>query len=58
MIEQPVSPPGDESSLRGLLRRTRSSKLFRNIVTAVSGTAGAQMINLALVPVIMRIYGP
>ena len=58
MIEQPISPPAGESSLRSLLRRTRSSKLFRQIITAVSGTAGAQLINLALVPVIMRIYGP
>jgi O-antigen/teichoic acid export membrane protein len=58
MIEQPISPPLGSSPLRSLLSRVRNSKLFRNIVTAVSGTAGAQLINLALMPVIMRIYGP
>jgi O-antigen/teichoic acid export membrane protein len=58
MIEHPFSPPVEGSSLRRLVHRTRNSKLFRNIVTAVSGTAGAQLINLALMPVIMRIYGP
>jgi O-antigen/teichoic acid export membrane protein len=36
----------------------RNNKLVRHIITAVSGTAGAQLINLALIPVIMRIYGP
>ena len=34
------------------------SKLLRNIVTVVSGTAGAQAITLAFMPVITRIYGP
>jgi O-antigen/teichoic acid export membrane protein len=45
-------------NLLGKIFLLKNSKLFRNIVTAVSGTAGAQLINLALIPVIMRIYGP
>lgn len=34
------------------------SKLLRNILTVVSGTAGAQAITMAFMPVITRIYGP
>ena len=34
------------------------SKLLRNILTVVTGTAGAQAITLAFMPVITRIYGP
>jgi O-antigen/teichoic acid export membrane protein len=44
--------------LQSVKAQLRGSKLLRNIITAVSGTAGAQLINLALIPVIMRIYGP
>lgn len=42
----------------GLIQQLRQSRLVRNLLTAVSGTAGAQLINLALIPLIMRIYGP
>ncbi|TBU86720.1 lipopolysaccharide biosynthesis protein [Phytopseudomonas dryadis] len=41
-------------ALRGGLR----SPVLRNIATVASGTAGAQVITLALMPVITRIYGP
>lgn len=45
-------------SLRQLLAKARQSPLFRQILTAVSGTAFAQAINLAMIPIVMRIYGP
>ena len=43
---------------RGAIRQLWQAKLVRNIATTISGSAGAQAINLALIPVIMRIYGP
>lgn len=43
---------------RGAVRQVWQARLVRNIVTTISGSAGAQAINLALIPVIMRIYGP
>ena len=43
---------------RGAVRQIWQARLVRNIVTTISGSAGAQAINLALIPVIMRIYGP
>lgn len=43
---------------RGTLRQIWQARLVRNIITTISGSAGAQAINLALIPVIMRIYGP
>lgn len=43
---------------RGAVRQLWQARLVRNIVTTISGSAGAQAINLALIPVIMRIYGP
>lgn len=43
---------------RGAVRQLSRARLVRNIVTTISGSAGAQAINLALIPVIMRIYGP
>lgn len=50
------------SPLRGrlaaLLHASMRSKLLRNILTVVTGTAGAQAITLAFMPVITRIYGP
>jgi O-antigen/teichoic acid export membrane protein len=45
-------------SLRQLFAKARQSPLFRQILTAVSGTAFAQAINLAMIPIVMRIYGP
>jgi len=44
--------------LAALLRGGVRSKLLRNILTVVTGTAGAQAITLAFMPVITRIYGP
>nr|WP_303622765.1 lipopolysaccharide biosynthesis protein [Stutzerimonas xanthomarina] len=44
--------------LAALLQASMRSKLLRNILTVVSGTAGAQAITLAFMPVITRIYGP
>lgn len=49
---------GHASGWLGMFRKVVSNRLMRNIATAVGGTAGAQAINLALIPVIMRIYGP
>ena len=43
---------------RGVVRQLWRARLVRNIVTTISGSAGAQAINLALIPLIMRIYGP
>ncbi|WP_426140120.1 lipopolysaccharide biosynthesis protein [Pseudomonas sp. DWP3-1-2] len=43
---------------RGVWQQATQARLLRNIATTVSGSAGAQAINLALIPVIMRIYGP
>ncbi|HEX8596221.1 MAG TPA: oligosaccharide flippase family protein [Pseudomonas sp.] len=50
--------PEPGSGWRRLWRQATGARLLRNIATAVSGSAGAQLINLALIPVIMRIYGP
>ena len=50
--------PDDDGQLRRLKRQLLSSKLLRNIATVVSGTAGAQALTLAFMPVITRIYGP
>lgn len=43
---------------RGTVRQLWRARLVRNIVTTITGSAGAQAINLALIPLIMRIYGP
>ena len=43
---------------RGAIRQLWRARLVRNIITTISGSAGAQAINLALIPLIMRIYGP
>jgi O-antigen/teichoic acid export membrane protein len=51
-----TSLPG--TGWRGAVRQVWQARLVRNIVTTISGSAGAQAINLALIPVIMRIYGP
>jgi len=44
--------------LAALVQGSRNSRLLRNILTVVSGTAGAQALTLAFMPVITRIYGP
>lgn len=41
-----------------LLRQQMRSKLLRNILTVVSGTAGAQVLTMLFMPVITRLYGP
>ncbi|MEH6387415.1 MULTISPECIES: lipopolysaccharide biosynthesis protein [Pseudomonas] len=51
--------PGSRWSRYGeLLRQQMRSKLLRNILTVVSGTAGAQMLTMLFMPVITRLYGP
>lgn len=60
-VDQPSVTSGSSSfrdRLRALLQGSMRSKLLRNIVTVVSGTAGAQALTLAFMPVITRIYGP
>ncbi|HAQ72765.1 MAG TPA: polysaccharide biosynthesis protein, partial [Pseudomonas sp.] len=61
VIEQQGGQPASGSSMERLkeaLRGGMRSKLLRNILTVVSGTAGAQAITMAFMPVITRIYGP
>ncbi|WP_313086588.1 lipopolysaccharide biosynthesis protein [Stutzerimonas nitrititolerans] len=61
VIEQQDGQPASGSSMERLkeaLRGGMRSKLLRNILTVVSGTAGAQAITMAFMPVITRIYGP
>ena len=60
-IDQPGMRRGPSSireRLAAVLQGSMRSKLLRNIITVVSGTAGAQAITLAFMPVITRIYGP
>ena len=60
-IDQPGMRRGSTSvrdRLSAVLHASMRSKLLRNILTVVSGTAGAQAITLAFMPVITRIYGP
>jgi O-antigen/teichoic acid export membrane protein len=44
--------------LATLLADASKNRLLRNILTVVSGTAGAQAVTMALMPVITRLYGP
>lgn len=46
------------SKVKLILYKITHISLLKDILTTVSGSAGAQLINLALMPVIMRIYGP
>lgn len=60
-IDQPSAGRGSSlvrERLAALLHVSLRSKLLRNILTVVTGTAGAQAITLAFMPVITRIYGP
>ncbi len=57
-IEQSSGSPMFRERLAVLLHGCRNSRLLRNILTVVSGTAGAQALTLAFMPVITRIYGP
>ncbi|HDZ57876.1 MAG TPA: lipopolysaccharide biosynthesis protein [Pseudomonas xinjiangensis] len=45
-------------SFSDLLREQLRSKLLRNIMTVVSGTAGAQALTMLFMPIITRLYGP
>lgn len=58
VIDQSGGAPGFRERLAALLHGSRNSQLLRNILTVVSGTAGAQALTLAFMPVITRIYGP
>lgn len=59
MADPEFTAPGlPGAGWRGAIRQLWQAKLVRNIATTISGSAGAQAINLALIPVIMRIYGP
>jgi O-antigen/teichoic acid export membrane protein len=59
-----IDHPGAQRSmsskgrLAALLQGSAGSRLLRNILTVVTGTAGAQAIALAFMPIITRIYGP
>lgn len=58
VIEQQGGPISSMDRLKEALHGGMRSKLLRNILTVVSGTAGAQAITMAFMPVITRIYGP
>lgn len=58
VIEQQGGPGSTMERLKDALRGGMRSKLLRNILTVVSGTAGAQAITMAFMPVITRLYGP
>ena len=44
--------------MNDLLRQIKSSRFIRDVAIVATGTAGAQVINLAFFPVITRLYGP
>lgn len=46
------------TKLQERLARLLQNRLLRNILTVVSGTAGAQALTMAFMPVITRLYGP
>ena len=59
MIDPQLSASAPQSrrvGWRAGLQQFYRGRLVRNILTTISGSAGAQAINLALIPVIMRIY--
>lgn len=58
VIDQSGGATGFRERLAALLHGSRNSQLLRNILTVVSGAAGAQALTLAFMPVITRIYGP
>jgi O-antigen/teichoic acid export membrane protein len=59
MADPELTAPGLQlTGWRAAVQQFYKASLVRNILTTVSGSAGAQLINLALIPVIMRIYGP
>ena len=58
MDQRTDKPNAGGGRLREFSQRMLRSRLLRNIATVVSGTAGAQALTLAFMPVITRIYGP
>jgi O-antigen/teichoic acid export membrane protein len=59
MADPELTAPGLQlTGWRAAVHQLYTARLVRNILTTISGSAGAQLINLALIPVIMRIYGP
>ena len=61
MIEQATDAAGAArhgGRMAGRLREALRSRLLRNIVTVVTGTAGAQAVTMAFMPVITRLFGP
>ncbi len=57
-VEPTAGAGKPRGKLRGFLHQSMRSKLLRNILTVVSGTAGAQAMTMAFMPVITRLYGP
>lgn len=58
MDPSPGKPAANGGQLSRMLRGALGNRLLRNIAMVVSGTAGAQALTLAFMPVITRIYGP
>ncbi|SDS95161.1 Membrane protein involved in the export of O-antigen and teichoic acid [Halopseudomonas xinjiangensis] len=58
MDQRTDKPNAGGGRLREFSQRMLRNRLLRNIATVVSGTAGAQALTLAFMPVITRIYGP
>lgn len=59
VMEPKISAPATRWTRLGATSRAAlRSPVLRNIATVASGTAGAQVITLALMPVITRLYGP
>ncbi|BHH85111.1 lipopolysaccharide biosynthesis protein [Desulforhopalus sp. 52FAK] len=46
------------AEIKNSMRHTVKSKFVRNVAVVVTGTAGAQAINMAFAPIITRLYGP
>jgi O-antigen/teichoic acid export membrane protein len=60
-VEVGIDSPGNGgrfSRLKGAVNGQLRSKLLRNIMTVVTGTAGAQALTMLFMPIITRLYGP
>ncbi len=44
--------------MQSYISRLWNNRLFKNILVLMSGTVGAQIIGMALIPIITRLYGP
>ncbi len=58
VVEPPPARRGWRERCVGLWREGLRSRLLRNIATVITGTAGAQAVTMAFMPVITRLYGP